>query len=82
MAHRSVVKPLGKPAWASNFLAASGLYSSSLMALLYAAMVGGIGFLAATPVLRYTPSTMAFLLMAMLMALRTRTSSNGFLVVL
>jgi hypothetical protein len=45
-------------------------------------MVGGIGFFAATPVVRYTPSMMAFLLIAMLMALRTRTSSKGFFVVL
>ena len=45
-------------------------------------MDGGSGFLAATPVPRYTPSMMAFLLIAMLTALRTRTSSNGFLVTL
>ena len=45
-------------------------------------MLGGIGLIAGTPVPMYTADTMAFLSMAMLMALRTRTSSNGFLVVL
>ena len=34
------------------------------------------------PVPRNTASMIAFLLIAMLTALRTRTSSNGFLVVL
>ena len=45
-------------------------------------MDGGIGFFAGTPLERYTASMMAFLLMAMLIALRTRTSSKGFFVVL
>ena len=49
---------------------------------LNADMEGGSGFLAATPVPRNTPSRIAFLLIAMLTALRTRTSSNGFLVTL
>ena len=39
----------------------------------------GSGFFAGTPLPRYTPSMIAFLLMAMFTAWRTRTSSNGFL---
>jgi hypothetical protein len=49
---------------------------------LYDHCVGGIGFFAATPAVRYTASMIAFLLIAMLTALRTRTSSNGFFVTL
>ncbi len=42
-------------------------------------MVGGIGLIATWPAPWKTASMMAFLLMAMLSALRTRTSSNGLL---
>src|SRR5471032_129400 len=52
IAHRSVEKPLARPASASSFLAAAGSYGSSLIASLYDHWVGGIGLIAATPVLR------------------------------
>ena len=42
-------------------------------------MVGGIGFLATVPVPWKTASMMACLLIAMLSALRTSGSSNGFI---
>jgi len=41
-----------------------------------------MGLMAAMPVERYTVLIIAFLLIAMLKALRTRTSSNGFFCVL
>ena len=45
-------------------------------------MVGGIGFLATVPAPWNTASMIACLLIAMLSALRTRASSNGFFSVL